>query len=289
MSLFYAFRESALGFRRSGSISLVSAGALVVSMLMLGAFVLLTANLRGLLRSVRERLEIAVYLEDGVAESQALKMAREIGRMPGIERATYVDKATAAREFRMAFGGGLLEAVSHNPLPASIRAHLDPEADPTRTLETFSRAVRGWVGVEDIDTGLDWIARLNRLTTLAYAVNGILGLVISLSCAFAISNTIQLSVVARSEAIEVMRLVGATERFIRLPFLITGIAQGALGGVAAAALLTPLYAYGVHLFPELPVRSALSTGIGLILFGAFLGALASLSALRRVLRTLAWR
>ena len=289
MNLSFAFREAAVGLRRTGAVGVVSAGALIVSLLMLGAFALLTANLQGLLRSVRERVEVAVYLEDGVSEAHAAEMTRDIGRVAGVERATYVDKAAAAQEFRKAFGGGLLEAVSHNPLPASIRAHLSPDADPAKALEAFSREVRRWPGVEEVDTGTDWVARLDRMTRIAFAVNGILGLVISLSCAFAISNTIQLTVVARREAIEVMRLVGATEGFIRLPFLITGVAQGAAGGLTSAALLTIGYAYGVRLFPELPVRSAFSTAVGLVLFGSLLGALASLSAVRRVLRTLAWR
>lgn len=289
MNLSFAFREAAVGMRRTGTVGIVSGGALIVSLLLLGAFALLTVNLYGLLRSVRERVEVAVYLDDGVSEERAVQMTREAGRLTGVERATYIDKATAAQEFRRAFGGGLLEAVSHNPLPASIRIHLSPDVDPTRALEALSAEVQKWPGVEEVDTGLDWASRLGRVTRVAFAVNGILGLVISLTCVFAISNTIQLTVVARREAIEVMRLVGATEGFIRLPFLITGVAQGAAGGVVAAVLLETGYVYGASLFPELPVRSAHSAAGGLIVFGTLLGALASLSAVRRVLRTLAWR
>jgi cell division transport system permease protein len=289
MNLSFAFREAAVGLRRTGTVGLLSAGALIVSLLLLGAFVLLTANLYAWLRSVRERVEVAVYLQDGVSEERARQLTRDAERLPGVERAAYVDKEAAAREFRKTFGGGLLEAVSQNPLPASIRVRLSPDVDPAEVLRSLSEEVRRWPGVEEVDTGMDWAARLGRITRIFLAVNGILGLVISLTCVFAISNTIQLTVVARREAIEVMRLVGATEGFIRLPFLVTGMAQGAAGGAIAAVLLEIGYAYGASLFPELPVRSALSTAGGLVAFGVLLGALASLFAVRRVLRTLAWR
>ncbi|MSS70018.1 MAG: ABC transporter permease [Candidatus Latescibacteria bacterium] len=289
MNLSFAFREALIGLRRTGSVGIVSAGTLIVSLLLLGAFVLLTANVYGLLRSVRERVEIAVYLKDGVSDERAMQLTRDTARLQGVERATYVDKATAAQEFREAFGGGLLEAVSHNPLPASIRLHLSPDVDPAGVVEGLSVQIQKWPGVEEVDTGLAWVSRLDRLSRIVFAVNGILGLVISLACAFAISNTVQLTVVARREAIEVMRLVGATEGFIRLPFLITGMVQGAAGGVVAALFLVVGYIYGVRLFPELPVRSAASTGGGLVALGLVLGALASLFAVRRVLRTLAWR
>ncbi len=289
MNLSFAFREALVGLRRTGSVGIVSAGTLTVSLLLLGAFVLLTANVYLLLRSVRERVEVAVYLKDGVSDEQAMRLARDAARLQGVERATYIDKATAAREFREAFGGGLLEAVSHNPLPASIRLHLNADVDPARAVEGLSAQVQKWPGVEEVDTGLAWVSRLDRISRIVFAVNGVLGLVVSLACAFAISNTVQLTVVARREAIEVMRLVGATEGFIRLPFLIAGVAQGATGGVVAAVFLGAGYVYGTRLFPELPVRSAASTAGGLVALGTVLGALASLFAVRRVLRTLAWR
>ena len=289
MNLPFALREAAAALRRTGSVGIVSAGTLIVSLLLLGAFVLLTANVYYLVRSAREGVEIDIYLGDEMSEDGARRMAKDVSAMRGVDRAVYVDKATAATEFRETFGGGLLEAVSHNPLPASIRVHLSPYVDPKEAIEDLSLQVAAWPGVEEVDTGLSWVSRLERITRIVFAVNGILGLVVSLACAFAISNTIQLTVVARRDAIEVMRLVGATEGFVRLPFLIAGMAQGAAGAVVAAVLLEVGYAYGAALFPELPVRSATLAAWGIVILGTFLGALASLFAVRRVSRELDWR
>ena len=289
MNISFVFREAIVGLRRTGAFGIVSAGTLVVSLLLIGAFILLTANVYRLLRSAHERVEVAIYLDDGVPDNRAEQLTRDISRLKGVKRATYIDKATAAREFRKTFGGGLLESVSHNPLPASIRVHLSPDAGHAESILGLSSKVQDWPGVEEVDTGLAWVSRLERVTRIVFATMGVLGLVVSLACVFAISNHVQLSVVARQEAIEVMRLVGAREGLIRLPFLIAGMAQGAGGGLVAGILIVIGYAWGAGLFPELPIRSGLTTAWSLVILGAVLGALASLFAVRRVSRTLALR
>ena len=124
------------------------------------------------------------------------------------------------------FGSGLLEALSQNPLPASIRVRLSAAEHLLDRARTVAEAMAGRREVEGVDAGESWLASRDRFLGASLWVGLILGIVACMACVFAVSNTAKLMVLAQRDAIEIMQLVGATGTFIRLTFLLGGAVQG---------------------------------------------------------------
>ncbi|MDP6776571.1 MAG: permease-like cell division protein FtsX [Candidatus Latescibacteria bacterium] len=283
MGLTSAFREAVRGLRRTGTVGIVSVLTAGASLLVLGLFAHLVAGGYVLAESLRGRAEIEVYLKDSTSRRRALSIARDLEDMQGVSAAVYLDKEAAAAEFEGMFGEGLLEAVSRNPLPASIRVGLTGEAELSVRARLVADAASGYKEVEAVDTGASWLESLDRALATATWVGLLLGGVLCLACAFAVSNTAKLMVLAEREAIEVMRLVGSTGGTIRLTFLLGGALQGFLGGALAAVALWIGRGWWTSWIPGPDGSPTFSVGPWLVLLGILLGVVGSWASLGRVL------
>ena len=289
MSIPQAFHESFRGLCRTGTAGVMSVVATAASLLLLGEFVQIVTGGYVLAASVRERVEVEVYLRDGLSRRAALRIARAFEEMPKVAEARYIDKNAAAEEFREMFGTGLLEAVSGNPLPTSIRVRLKNKGDLTQSAREIADAISGRKEVEGVDVGESWLGSLERFLRIATAVGVLLGGVLCLACAFAVSNVTKLMILGEREAILVMRLVGATGRYIRLTFLLGGCLIGGTGGVLAGVVLWMVAAWWTGWIPEIALLPFSQIVPLLILLGAVLGVLGSWTSLSRVLRVVTWR
>ena len=269
-----------------GVVSLMTTAA---SLLVLGVYGQIVAGVYDLADSLRERVEVEVYLKDGLSRRRALALAAEFAEMQGVAEARYIDKSAAAAEFRTMFGEGLLEAVSRNPLPASIRVRLEPGSAVSARARAVGDAVSGRREVEGVDMGEAWLDSLDRFLQGAAGVGVLLGGVLCLACAFAVSNTAKLMILVEREAIEVMRLVGATGGLIRLTFLLGGALQGCAGGMLAAVGLWLGSAWWVSWIPEIRPLPALYPGLGAVGLGTLLGVVGSWASLSRVLNAVTWK
>ena len=288
MGFLSALREAARGLRRTGMVGVVSALTAAASLLVLGVFVHLVAGGYVVAESLRGRAEIEVYLKDGTSRMRALSIARDLEDMEGVSEVAYLDKQAAAAEFRKMFGEGLLEAVSRNPLPASIRVGLAGDAELSVRARRLADVALGYKEVEGVDAGESWLGSLDRALATATWVGLLLGGVLCLACAFAVSNTAKLMVLAEREAIEVMRLVGSTGGTIRLTFLLGGALQGFLGGILAAAVLWIGRGWWTSWIPG-PEVPTYSVGPWLVLLGVVLGVVGSWASLGRVLNAVTRR
>ena len=269
-------------------VGVVSGLTAAASLLVLGVFVHLVSGGYLLAESLRGRAEIEVYLKDGTSRTRALAIARDLEDMEGVSGAAYLDKEAAAAEFRKMFGEGLLEAVSRNPLPASIRVGLGGDAELSVRARRVAGVASGYKEVEGVDAGESWLESLDRALATATWVGLLLGGVLCMACAFAVSNTAKLMVLAEREAIEVMRLVGATGGTIRLTFLLGGALQGFLGGILAAAVLWIGRGWWTSWIPG-PEVPTYSVGPWLVLLGVVLGVVGSWASLGRVLNAVTRR
>ncbi len=190
-----------------------------------------------------ERLEVSAYLADAVGEAAGRTLAVRVGEWPPVARATYVSKADALARFRAALGGqaALLEALPGNPLPASLEVVLVPDSRTARGILEVAARLRAEDGVTDVEYGKEEAARLATLLGIVRvaggAVAGLLGLVATLI----VANTVRLALYAREEELALLRLVGATEGFVRAPFLIEGVLQGTAGALLAVAAAAVAY------------------------------------------------
>lgn len=280
-----AVREAVLSIRRAPTLSFLSVLTIAFALFVVGLFGLVAVNMGAAISQVQERVEIVMYLDRGTPERMVLAAMDDILTFPEVETATYVDEATAldrARTELVEFQGLLSDLVT-NPLPASIEIKLRPGFRDEQTVSRIAERVGGFRFAEDVRFGRDWIARLDQLRSIAAIIGLVIGGAFAMASIMIIGTTIRMTVFQRASEIGIMRLVGATDSFIRAPFLLEGTFKGALGGMTAVALN-----YGVFVaVDETLLESQFfepAQWLAIIGFGTFLGFLASATSVRRHLR-----
>ena len=231
-------REALLSFRRAPLLSALSITTIAFSLFTVGLFGLVAINLRQALRGIEERVEIVAFVLRGTPAETITLATQDIAAFPEVQDVSYVSEAQAlgrARaelvEFRDAY-----RDLTANPLPASIEVRLKEGHRDAATVERVAERIRGFGFVDDVRYGRDWVQRLDQLRN----VTGLVGLVIGLAFAgvavVIIGVTIRLTILQRAREISIMRLVGATNWFVRGPFLLEGALKGLLGGFLSLGL-----------------------------------------------------
>ena len=230
-----SFREALVAFRRAPLLSALSITTIAFSLFAVGLFGLVALNIRHALESVEERVEIRAFVVDGTDPQAVQDAANAAHRYPEVLRAEVVAPEEALERARREMGEfkDVFEAAF---LPTSIEVRLKPGfRNPTAVRKVADR-LRDLEIVEDVRYGEDWVAQLYRIRNIAGATGVVLGLAFAAVAVIIIGATIRMTVLARSKEIAIMRLVGATDGFIRRPFLIEGTLKGILGGMLALGL-----------------------------------------------------
>ncbi len=287
----YFIQETLRSLRRNNWMSFASIGTVAVSLFVLGVFLLLVLNMNRLASSLESQVQISVYLADGLSESARKDIASDIEALQGIEEIRYVPKEEAKERLAKRLGDQkyLLDALGEkNPLPDSFEVVLkSPDL-----VETAAAAITRMDGVEQAKYGQDVIEHLFAITRLIRIFGLALMVLLAGATLFIISNTIRLTVFARRKEVAIMKYVGATDWFIRWPFLLEGVVLGFVGGVLAAIALQSFYAAMAAkiyetlaffpLLPQYPYMYYVSAAI--LLSGMGIGALGSTISLKRFLK-----
>lgn len=239
----YFLKRAFRGIRGNPTVSLLSVITIAVSLLTLGAFLLLYQNLRASAATWGGDVQVVAYLAEGMAPDEVNRLLESISGLPEVSAVKYVSREDALARFRLDLGGqaGVLEGLSRNPLPASLEVTLrEGGAGPT-AVRTVAGRVRGIGGVEDVQYGEEWIAQYGAFMNFLRILGLLLGGFLLAGSSLVVANTIRLAVYARREELEILSLVGASKPFVRIPFLIEGVLQGILGGALALAILYGAY------------------------------------------------
>jgi cell division transport system permease protein len=254
------FREALLSFRRAPLLSGLSVTTIAFSLFTVGLFLLVAVNLREALKGLEERVEIVAFVLRGTPPETITLASQDIAAFPEVQTVDYVTEEQALGrakkelvEFRDAY-----RDLSVNPLPASFEIRLKAGYRNAAAAEAVAKRLEGFTFVEDIRYGRDWVERLDKLRNLAGIVGLVIGAAFAAVAVVIIGVTIRLTILQRAREISIMRLVGATNRFIRGPFLLEGALKGLLGGILSLGLC---YA-GFRLFRD----SNLGTLSGLVFF-----------------------
>jgi cell division transport system permease protein len=230
-----AVREALIAFRRAPLLSILSITTIAFSLFAFGLFSLVALNIRNTLLSVEERVEIRAFLLDGAPVDSIALMMETIGRFPEVRRVEYISPDSALERAKRELGE-FQDVFEAGFLPASVDVRLrEGYRDPT-TVQSVANRLSGMPHIEDVRFGEDWIAKLYRIRNVATATGIILGIAFAAVSIIIIGATIRMTVLARAREISIMRLVGATDGFVRRPFLLDGFAKGVLGGVLALLL-----------------------------------------------------
>ncbi|HBT80121.1 MAG: permease-like cell division protein FtsX [Selenomonas sp.] len=287
----YFITEVAHSLRRNTWMSLASVGTVAVSLFVLGVFLILVLNMNRMASMLESQVQISVYLEDSVSDVDRRGLEHDIRNLQGIAHVDYVsrDEAKARLAERLGDQKYLLDALGDtNPLPDSFEVTVtQPDM-----VETAAKAIGEFPGIESTRYGQDVVQHLFDITRLMRIFGVALMLLLAAATVFIIANTIRLTVYARRKEVAIMKYVGATDWFIRWPFLLEGIVLGFVGGILAALALRSFYAamaakiYSTLAFfplmPQYPFMNYVT--LALLLAGMAIGATGSTVSLKRFLK-----
>ncbi len=230
-----AVREALLAFRRAPMLSALSITTIAFSLFAFGLFGLVALNIRNALRTVEDRVEIRAFVADGTGAEATSAALGDIGAFPEAASVRLVTQAQALDRARRELGE-FSDVFEEGILPASIEVRLKVGFRDPETVRAVAKRIEVYDFIDDIRFGEEWVEKLHRLRNIATLAGVALGLTFAIVAVIIIGSTIRMAVMARAREIAIMRLVGATNGFIRAPFLIEGFLKGTLGGVLALVL-----------------------------------------------------
>lgn len=238
--IFYSLAKALQNIRHFLLINIITVGIIALSLIVLSTFLILFFNLRAYLDTWKRHLQVTAYLRDDALSSEKLiALQSSLQSLPEVGGVTFISKEEALGFLKQNFPdqAAALERLKNNPLPASIDIQLKEEYHDPQKIKEFAERVRNLSGVDEVEYGASWMEGYTRAVDFFKTAALTVGAVIVFATVFIISNTLRLTILARKDEIEVMRLVGATDSFIRTPFYIEGALQGFVGAVIALGVI----------------------------------------------------
>ncbi|HFE53116.1 MAG TPA: ABC transporter permease [Bacteroidetes bacterium] len=283
MSVWYTIRESLEGFRRARMAAAITTFTVAFALVLMALVYIVASNLGRVVLNLRARVQMEAFLDPSLTDQEAQKIEDRIRAVAGVEQVEFVSKEKALLEFEREFGEDIFSVLDDNPLPASFRIRLKPEFQRSDLAKRVADAVGQIEGVDEVVYRGDVLALLDRYMGIVLLGGAVFGFLIGLGSVLLISNTIRLAILTRANVIEIMQLVGATNSFIRRPFVLEGMLQGTLGGLLAALTLYALVRAANLEIPNLVVVDR-RLYLVVVLVGWLLGALGSAVAVRKFLK-----
>lgn len=282
--------QAVYGLLRSAGVSSISVVTIGVALAILAVFFVALQNLARVADQLGREVEVSAYLARGLSDVDIAARRAEIAAWPGVAAVEVLTSSAAMGQFRESLGRDaiILDGLPADVLPPSLEVRLDERSWRVEEVRALGARLLSQPGIEDVRYGQEDIERLNSLLSFSRAAALAVGLILCLAVILLVSNTIRLAVYARRDEIEIMSLIGATDAFVRTPFVIEGAIQGFLGGVLACLVLVSMrealvrglavglsYAYGpleIDLVPTSFFLYALALGTGLGLLGSLFAA-----------------
>ncbi len=293
--LISAARSGLRGIRATPLVFLLSVTTMASGLLLLGSYLLVVQNMRSVLDRFGHDLKVVAFLLPEAASDPAAREALQLrlAALPGVQRTHFISSEQALERMRTDLGSeaSILDALDENPLPASFEMDLALESRTPDQVRALASLARGFDGVEDVRYGADWIDTYARILRTVEWLGLALGIFLSLVLGTIVAGTVRLALYARSDEIQIQRLVGAGGLFVRLPFYLEGAIQGGLAAAVALGLLYGFFRMGLPLMgdlmsfllgPSLPTFFGVGETLGLLALGVALGLGAAILSLLRL-------
>jgi cell division transport system permease protein len=279
--------------RQNIAINIMAVGTVALSFLIFSAFFLIFQNLNSFLILWEDNIQIIAYLKDGLTEGELERIRLALDNMSEVKKVRFVSKEGAMGILRRHLGDQdqVLEGFTADILPASFEIQLHRVYRNTGEIRRVVSQLRSTEGVSDIQYGQKWIDRFSVFMDIYRSSTLLLGLLLSVAIAFIVSNAIRLSIYSRREELEIMKLVGATPGFIKIPFYIEGGLQGLIGSAISLVILLVLHSFFLSelsqrtrfygLFVDVHFLTPVAV-LSIIVGGGLLGFLGSLLSLARL-------
>jgi cell division transport system permease protein len=282
--------ETWLNVRRNGVYSVACIAVAGISLLIFGIFLLLDGSMNNLVRSFEERVGVSAYLKGSVTPSQAAILQAAVVTWPEVESVSYVSQAEAMDALKRDLAGfeDVLTSLMVNPLPASLE--IKPKSP--QVASSIVQQLKTLPQVEEVQYDAAIVDRLIAFANYFRIAGILVSLLFVLSTWFLLSSSIRMTVYARKEEVEIMKLVGATDGFIKVPFIVEGIFYGLVGALIASVFLVPVRSLLAASLERLSFLSAMAPDssfqiwviLVLVAIGSFLGAISANLSILRFLR-----
>lgn len=289
------FTRKALGnLQNNRLVALITICTITLALLIISLFMLIYVNMEGTIDQWSRKVAVTVYFDTEPPPQELALLRNRISVLPGTESVQYISREEAHKIFRSRLKGqeSLLEGVSADILPSSFEITLKKEFRSTDSVNLYVGRLKQVQGVGEVQYGEEWVKKFLTFFQFIRIIGLLIAGFLILAVLFIVSNTIKLTVLARHDELEILALVGATPFFIKAPFLIEGMVQGAVGAAVAVAILTAGYysmlANAVNFLAFNPADAGLiflplSHIVALILGGVFLGFIGSLVSLKKLI------
>lgn len=278
--------------RQNVFVNVVTIGTITLALLIVSLFLLVFVNLENATESLSERVQVTVYFDNDLSNQDQTLYRAKIMALPGVSHITYVTRDEALKRFKIRLRGQetLLEGVRAEVLPTSFEIALKRSHRDTVAIENFVSALKQIPGITEVQYGEEWVRRFNSFLNFLRLLGALVGGFLLIAATFIVSNTIKLTIYSRRDELDVLALVGATSFFIKAPFLLEGFIQGIIGSALSILLLFGVYEGFLHSSGNFITFNPATSGLsflpweyigGLLLTGALLGFVGSLSSLKR--------
>ncbi|MCJ7596025.1 MAG: permease-like cell division protein FtsX [Desulfobacterales bacterium] len=237
------FKHALINISTNRMIHAISVGTISISMVLFGAFVLFFVNINNLVMEWGHSTSMSVYLKDGIEKDARQRIESALINLPGAEFKGFISKEKAMSDLMETLGpqSGVLAGLTKNPLPASFEIVFkdvqELQLDPRKIKEELEKIE----GVDEVQYSEQWLERFEAVIYIIKLVGLVVGSLLCVAVLFIITNTIKLAIYSRRDEIEIYKLVGATDWFVKAPFLIEGAIQGIIGALFALLILFGMY------------------------------------------------
>lgn len=290
-NLVYYWKEALTSLYRNGWLSLASIGTIVISLLILGSSLLVMLNVRQLAAQVESSIEISVFLADDLTDEEIEVLGERLASLRGVKTVTFISREQALKELQESFEDNreaLAGLEKKNTLPNSFRI----KADKTSLVPSLAKRIESFSGVDKVRYGRGVVEKLLNISSWVRYIGLVAVVLLGVAAVSLIATTIRMSVFARRQEIGIMKILGATNWFIRAPFMLEGMLLGLAGGLIAAVVIY----FGYHslvmrINASLPFLQLINDPLtlrytlsGLVTLGFLIGALGSAISVRRFLK-----
>lgn len=237
----YFSMDSLISLRRNKTLSIASIITVSLTLFMFGIFLLTMLNANQLLKNLESKLEVSVFLKENISVAEKQKVASSVKNIQGVAGIKYITKTEALKKLNNQLGEenkDLMKGLEkQNPLPESFIIRVNDSS----IIKSVVSKTKGIKSVEKVVANEDLVNQISKITKGVKWVGGVALLIMIPICLFLIGNTIKLAVYARRREVNIMKFVGATDWFIRWPFIIEGVIIGVIGALISSGLLYYVY------------------------------------------------
>ncbi|NQT25620.1 ABC transporter permease [candidate division KSB1 bacterium] len=240
LNFVYSIKEGVIGLRRTRLASAITISTIAVSLTLFGLLLVVSFHVRQFVEQFQDRIYVEVFIDTSLDETEVASLKKQFEDYSGIESVYFVSKEDALARFEEEFGKEMIEAIGENPLPSSFQIQLQKSHRTGSDLETFAQYAQSQHGVDEVIYHKRLFQLLKQYKLVILSGGLILIAMVFFSTIFLIANTLRLTIFSQKEIIHNMILVGATNSFIRRPYVIQGVLQGVIGGGIASLIVLAL-------------------------------------------------